>query len=575
MPQILKTQTHSYCAKSLTLLQSPKMFQWLWDERRNRTRERRKPTDEAIRMHESISPERWCVTYKDLRYLWQEVAEAIHQGEIVPDESASETSEAIAEFGPSIYTVNEQYIKPITAAAGKMSWALMMHPLGLDCDLFVSHAWQEGIFEFLSKLSACWPYSARNAWCCMLANPQNLNIGSMLQCPRTSPFALALQASRHMLVVPNHCKSLYTRLWCGYEAHVASEQGKVVQLATPPRIHYIYRSLLIATGPILLGLSIGILLCYYQVDLRRELVILECCAAVVSVTTSNTLCQVANHFGLLVAACLISLWLSLKPTTCPDPESTRACFLYSAIFQADLVWLCATLMFFLIAELDRKKGIDLLKAAQQLSAGYQGSIYFASCSDETDMEHIWAEIDDKVQEVDSSINVLMSAGMSSPALRNVAAAGVNIEYAGHVEYALPSVFLGPQLVFCLAEVVEVIARHQHTATSWLFVLLEIVGAAARILFLWLLLTSPPDQRCFMLKVITKLVTLIYLPFALAVVIAFGEASTLVFIGFHDSFFAALFFALLGIERTLALPFGKRLLQLFLSRDSGTLGPPTP
>ena len=41
------------------------------------------------------------------------------------------------DYGPSIYTVNEQYIKPITAAAGKMSWALMMHPLGLDCDLFL------------------------------------------------------------------------------------------------------------------------------------------------------------------------------------------------------------------------------------------------------------------------------------------------------------------------------------------------------------------------------------------------------------------------------------------------------
>ena len=32
----------------------------------------------------------------------------------------------------------------------------------------------------------------------------------------------------------------------------------------------------------------------------------------------------------------------------------------------------------------------------------------------------------QVQDVDSSINVLMSAGMSSPALRNVVAAGVNI-----------------------------------------------------------------------------------------------------------------------------------------------------
>jgi hypothetical protein len=34
------------------------------------------------------------------------------------------------------------------------------------------------------------------------------------------------------------------------------------------------------------------------------------------------------------------------------------------------------LIFFLIAELDRKKGIDLLQAAQQLSAGYQGRLCF-------------------------------------------------------------------------------------------------------------------------------------------------------------------------------------------------------
>lgn len=59
------------------------------------------------------------------------------------------------------------------------------------------HAWQEGIFEFLSKVLSSWPRGARHAWCCMLANPQNLNIGSMLQSPKTSPFALALQASRY------------------------------------------------------------------------------------------------------------------------------------------------------------------------------------------------------------------------------------------------------------------------------------------------------------------------------------------------------------------------------------------
>lgn len=41
------------------------------------------------------------------------------------------------DYGPSIYTVTDQYIKPVTAAAGKMSWALMMHPSGLDCHLLL------------------------------------------------------------------------------------------------------------------------------------------------------------------------------------------------------------------------------------------------------------------------------------------------------------------------------------------------------------------------------------------------------------------------------------------------------
>lgn len=58
-------------------------------------------------------------------------------------------------YGPSIYSVNEQYIKPVTADAGKMSWALMMNPEGLDCDLFVSHAWQEGE-AVVWVVEGCW-----------------------------------------------------------------------------------------------------------------------------------------------------------------------------------------------------------------------------------------------------------------------------------------------------------------------------------------------------------------------------------------------------------------------------------
>ena len=198
---------------------------------------RRITTIEAIALHESVSPDKWCVTYADLKFLRRQVLTAIQQGLILSasptsSDGESKQSEDDDEFGPSIYVVNEQYIKPITAQAGKMSWALMMNPDGLDCDLFVSHAWQEGIFEFLSKVLSSWPTRARHAWCCMLANPQNLNIGSMLQSPKTSPFALALQESRYVLVVPNRQQSVYCRLWCGYEAYVASEKAKIIQIVT-------------------------------------------------------------------------------------------------------------------------------------------------------------------------------------------------------------------------------------------------------------------------------------------------------------------------------------------------------
>ena len=170
-------------------------------------------TIEATALHESVPPDRWCITRSDLRYLGQEVRKAIQCGEIRPPDDGSDDFQASdTRYGPSIYTVNKQHIMPVTERFGKVSWALLQHPDGLDCDLFISHAWQEGVFEFLAKVLHSWPADARHAWCCMLANPQNLDIGSLLQSPISSPFALALKASTYVLVVPNHRCSIYTRL---------------------------------------------------------------------------------------------------------------------------------------------------------------------------------------------------------------------------------------------------------------------------------------------------------------------------------------------------------------------------
>ena len=55
-------------------------------------------------------------------------------------------------IGPTMYAVSEHVIKPVTARHGGMSFALMLNPEGLECDLFVTHAWAEGVFEFLAKV---------------------------------------------------------------------------------------------------------------------------------------------------------------------------------------------------------------------------------------------------------------------------------------------------------------------------------------------------------------------------------------------------------------------------------------
>ena len=117
-------------------------------------------------------------------------------------------------IGPSVYTVTDQFIKPVTANAGNMSWALLKNPGGLQCDAFVTHCWAEGIYEFIDRVEHAWPKRAQGVYVCFLSNPQNLDISSLIARPADSPFAVALRYSSSLLVVPNHRVSIYTRLWC-------------------------------------------------------------------------------------------------------------------------------------------------------------------------------------------------------------------------------------------------------------------------------------------------------------------------------------------------------------------------
>jgi len=180
--------------------------------------------------HLDVCPSRWCITRKDLEVFEREVRELYEAGGIPDDPARPNPFHADADIGPNMYRVNECYIKPRTAAAGT-SWALMRNPDGLPCDVFVSHCWSEGVFEFARKVRQLWPCDANHLYCCFVSNPQNGDVGAMLgRNPMESPFARALATAKYVLVIPNRRQSLYTRLWCVFEIHLALKRGLIIRM---------------------------------------------------------------------------------------------------------------------------------------------------------------------------------------------------------------------------------------------------------------------------------------------------------------------------------------------------------
>ncbi|CAE7212043.1 unnamed protein product, partial [Symbiodinium microadriaticum] len=104
-----------------------------------------------------IPPERWCITLAEFYTFVHEVRQAWTSGKVPEDDPDSNPRQRDPRHGPNLYQVNEHYVKPLTRAAGGMSYALMKHPAGLLCQVFISHAWAEGIFELSDFVRRGWP----------------------------------------------------------------------------------------------------------------------------------------------------------------------------------------------------------------------------------------------------------------------------------------------------------------------------------------------------------------------------------------------------------------------------------
>lgn len=209
---------------------------------------------DGMALHRMVPPHMWCVTAADLKRFKQDVWDAWCAGRIPDndDEDFKNPYHNDPDIGPNIYQVNKHFIMPETKRAGGMSYALMLHPEGLVCDVFVTHAWAEGIFEFISKVLRGWPRSGKHLWCCFLANPQNGNIASLLGSDvRTSPFAQALRVAQFVIVVPNKTTSIYKRLWCVYEAKLAVERD--LDMSLPAEVSHYFLALHVTMGMLTAG----------------------------------------------------------------------------------------------------------------------------------------------------------------------------------------------------------------------------------------------------------------------------------------------------------------------------------
>jgi len=202
------------------------------------------PCARGRELHRRVPAERWCVTREDLDAFVEAVRERHRRGQI-PNDPHPVTGQPNPfhddpRIGPNLHAVNKYVISPVTLASGGVSWALMLREEGLPIDFFITHNWQEGIYEFHTKVTESWPPGARHAWCCFLANPQpwaREDLKELLGCKpdlSDSPFARALGAPtcQMLLAVPNVTESIYARLWCVEEARRAIGLGLPVWLAT-------------------------------------------------------------------------------------------------------------------------------------------------------------------------------------------------------------------------------------------------------------------------------------------------------------------------------------------------------
>lgn len=220
------------------------------------------------------------------------------------------------------------------------------------------------------------------------SNPQNLDIGELIASPQDSPFAKCLRNSRQMLVIPNAKGSIYTRIWCVYEAFLAYSWGKPIKTARAPVPHYWLQLLRVACACMTnTGASVFIVSSFPPLsNFTGVLATITLVALALDTFLVTYLFKTNRHTSRVLQVSII-LWGALF-------GFARAVDSYGKSFKRSNNVLFFTLVPFIAAglEADRLLAVEGSKQSKLLREGFRG-IRHAQSANPADQERIMSEIE--------------------------------------------------------------------------------------------------------------------------------------------------------------------------------------
>ncbi|CAJ1379016.1 unnamed protein product [Effrenium voratum] len=464
-------------------------------------------------LHRAVPADRWCITRSELADFAQEVRRRWRSNQIPCDEPNPLHWDP--NHGPNLHAVNSYVVKPMTLKAGGASYALMKHPDGLECEVFVSHSWHGGIFHLQRGVHVAWPqlYQRRNLYCCLLSNPQNLDLdefigGHLFE----SAFALALLKASHLLVVPNPSTGVYSRLWCVYEAYLGAKWNKIYLLPVVPdrteTFKYWFREVgvvmfcgLLAGIPVwwslsfFVGRSSGTGLYSWLELIYRVLCLLALLLVVPCWHHSWSL-------DMMRALTFIGCIFFLMDVEWSIAASQGHSLGVSVSFFAHYGWLSnltitnAAVTVLLVLLKGEKARFEEQKEMMQFH-----SLHDAHCSKFEDEQRIRQAIAGAEDEVETVIGILLTAGAYTDNLRRLWDNGLNIERAGMTDVMTGvsfSMLAWSITALDLLSDVHVghLAHHRYFA---LLCLLYTVSVGVIPLSVWRLEKRGPDTAVFALQ----------------------------------------------------------------------------